>query len=545
MENGIVSVKSDHPDPADLTTSPAGFGGQVHIFTIQGQPGLDPLQYQGQVQINPDTAMSIPAFWRAVSFIAQTIAGLQKKVYRYNFGKVPVEIDHPITWTLNDEIGPINTPFVFWSTFIHHAVAWSNAYAALRKEPGQDMQLWNLHPSRVIPFRFEGALWYAYDTGQQNQDKDNRYLIFADYEMLHLPGLSLDGERGLAMVRTARGSLSTAKATEQYVNKFHSQGGQMGGAIETDQPLTKEQIDTYVNQIRNQYSGVDKAFRWMVLGHGLKANALKVGLDTGQVAENRDFSVLEICRLTGVPPHVLFDISDSSKYDNMELLGREVVQYTLKGWIIPLDQECTRKMLTTDERKKGLRVCSDLSHLMEGDTTDQTNNASKRVNTGLTTRNEERAKMSLEPMPDGDKLYYPVNTAPVGEKPLAPLGSPPPKSDEENDADEKKDSAAATLRPVFDSVIARVDQKTRVAFDNHSARADKIIWANVFAEQQAKFVAESLVPVSASMVRLGAGPLPVKIIGERYAQAIRKQASDGTPADLAKIINPLLEPANE
>ena len=240
---------------------------------------------------------------------------------------------------------------------------------------GQDIELYNLPPDRMIPFRFNGKQWFAYDT-EQGDSKD-RFLIFGSDEIIHLPAMSEDGMKGMGIIKLMQGAIRTNKETEKYVEKFYQDGGLFGGFIETEKPLTKEQKTEISDAIKNNFSGTQKAHRWMVLA-GMTAKPNTPELDTAQVAENRQFSVLEVCRMLRIPPHIVYELNRAT-WANIESLGIEVVKYTLNNWIIPLEQECTRKLLTIEERKNGVYIRFDTAALMRGDHAAQIDASVKRL----------------------------------------------------------------------------------------------------------------------------------------------------------------------
>ena len=282
-----IAAKSDHQrheydvDPSTLpTVSPGSTGsGQLNvgIYTIPGQPHLDPLQSQNTQIVTELTAMSIPAFRSGVRFISETIAGLERHVHQRRGGTVTRLDQHPAEWTLNHEVNDLQTPATFFTTYLTHAVVWSNAYAAIWRQADRTT-LYNLPPDRVYPFRFGGKQFFAYDT--ETGDAKGRYIIFGSDEMLHLPALSYDGMQGDRMVRSMAGSLATIKQTERYVTQFYTQGGLMGGFLETENELSTEEVIDVNDQLHNKFSGVDNAVKWMTLPFKLKAKPHVPQLDT-------------------------------------------------------------------------------------------------------------------------------------------------------------------------------------------------------------------------------------------------------------------------
>jgi hypothetical protein len=204
-----------------------------------------------------------------------------------------------------------------------------------------------------------------------------------------------------------------------------------------------------------------------------------------------------------------------------------VVRYTLRPWIEQIESELTSKLLSDAEQAQGLTVELDPHALLKGDTTATTNAAVQKVNAGLTTPNEERRALGYPKStdPEADKLKRTGDTSPAGSKtPTSPSSDEPPRTN----------SAFAAVRPLVDNLCARVNQNTIKAFDaNHDTGQQRTIWVNLFAEKQAKYLADQLGPISDALVALGDKPLDAQKFAERYATSIKRMARTGEPATLA------------
>ena len=108
-------------------------------------------------------------------------------------------------------------------------------------------------------------------------------------------------------------------------------------------------------------------------------------------------------------------------------MNRQLVQYSLMRWVRKSEQQLTRKLLSESERANGVQVRFNLSALLRGNEADQVDVATKRLQAGLSTINEERALMDRPPVEDGDTTRVPVNTTPASAQPTAPP-EPAPKA---------------------------------------------------------------------------------------------------------------------
>ena len=541
--NGITSVSSDHVDPSTLQiTAPNSTENPLLFFTLYGQPDMDPLQAPSSSIMNEYTALSIPSFYSGVRFLAETIARLPKHIYQ-RVGDVKSHIpDHDISWVIDQEVNDLQTPYTFWSTFICHAVVYSNAYAAIKKD-ASGVELFNLPPDRMIPFRFNSKQWFAYDTGEKDKDK---YIVFGSDEIIHLPALSFDGMQGLRMVKLMSGALGTARSQEQYVTKYYEQGGMMKLSIESEKVFTKEQILELKDQITNHHGGVNNAHKVMILGNSAKAKVLNPDLDTDKLKSAREWTVHDICRMLRIPPHMLYEMGRAT-WGNAETMGREMVTYTLGNWIAPLEQELARKLLTRQERKNGLYVRFDTSDLMKADFAALASNINSLIGSGAITEDEGRAKLDLPPHPGGIGAIPRVSAATVPlTAPTATPGTPtaedPAEVVEGSDLQAKTDHREAFLA-LFASTCQRVGTKAEKATAN-AATKDLTIWGNIFSEEQRKYAVEQLAPVLTIYQTITGAEVPsADVLADRYASALRtcyaaRKRGDTAPLpDLMSIVN--------
>ncbi|MCG3181203.1 MAG: hypothetical protein BIFFINMI_03578 [Phycisphaerae bacterium] len=526
MSENITSVSSDNVDleTLDLTGTPDGQS-QPQVFILKGQANIDPLA-GGQTQtINEYTALSIPALYRGVNFITYAVAGLPKYILQREEGAPKRLYKHPLDWVLNHEPNGLQTPITFLTTYFLHYLIWSAAYAGIDRT-GRQVQLFNLPPDRMHPFRFQGRQWFALDLEKpQDANRPNsRYLIFGDDEILYMPALSFDGMRPLGLIRLMTGSLRTAKQTEKYVGEFYEHGGIFGGFLSSEKPMTKEQITDITDKIRNEYSGAGKAHKWMVVS-SLKPTPLTAQLDTQQVVENRQFAIGDVARMLGLPAYVLGDMTKAT-WANIEQLSMEVVKYSLAFRIMPFEQECSRKLLTRAERQAGVYVHVDTAKLLTGDHASQAETSNKRLLNGITCIDEERAILGLPPLPNGlgSVPHVPANTVP-----LAPQPAPEPADQDDEQLSAKPSAPLEQARPTLDdfadllgAAAEQVETKTRKATEGHRGKDDFVVWGNVFAEQQRGYVRQVLAPIHATLTRLGLTLPEPEVIGQRYADALRR-----------------------
>jgi HK97 family phage portal protein len=398
-------------------------GGGVYTTQIIG----DPLVTYGAGSMNEANAMTLPAFFRGVRFLAESLAGFPKEVViRESRTLFKADDGHPLNDLLNCEPNGLTTAHVFWEVWFHHAIVFGDAYALVMYGPDgtTPTELFNIPPGGVIPYRYEGQQYYAMRIIDEYATADRKYLALPASNVLHLTGFGVDGMTGYPIVRQMADALRVGKSAERYSNKFFQNGAHGQTVLTRDKDdrgpnsLTKEQVADLKNQMEANHAGVENSWRQMILPPGVKAENMAIPNDAAQMLETKKFSILDVARILGVEPFVLYDYGEA-KWANIEAQNTTVVQYSLMPWVRKAEQEINRVLLTRAERADGYRVRFNVDDLIRGDHSTQLADALKRVGSGLTTPDEERNLMGLAAYPDG-----------VGATPRFPVQSAPPAAEE-------------------------------------------------------------------------------------------------------------------
>lgn len=528
----------------------------VPQFTYSTNIIGDPWPIKSTV-INEYTVLSLPSMWRALRFLSESLAGLPADVCQC-VGSARKKLDnHPLNWTLNQEINGLQTPFDTKAVLYHHALIWGNGYLAIARNPdGSVKALYNMMPDRVIPFRFlsdTGDVVQYYAVG--GVAAAGGLHVLPASEVVHIAGLGFDGLRGYPVVQLLAASLRIGKAAESFGDRYFANGGHLGGTIESPTKLTPEQVESLRVQVASGYTGVSNSHRWMVLQGGATAKPMTLPPDSAQYLSTREFAVVDVSRILGVPPHILFDLSRAT-WNNVLQLETEVVKYTLQPWVIKSEQELSRKLLSTVDRKANKYVRLNLEALQRGDPVQQIESASKRLACGLTTRNEERAELGREPDANGgDNFYVPAqwmradgtpNTTPVAQTPpaatetaIVPHVAPQvPSVASHNSVTSSKVAEpvksgrvvdvshfSALVEDAANRVTTKTDKATPKAQEKFATDRDGWTrWSNVFANEQAGYVVEAVGPILSTISTITGHQFDANAasgIGETYAGALR------------------------
>jgi len=157
------------------------------------------------------------------------------------------------------------------------------------------------------------------------------------------------------------------------------------------------------------------AGRPMVLEGGTKWQQLTINPEDAQMLQSRGFSVEEVCRFFGVPPHMVGHTQNSTSWGTgleQQTLGFQ--KFTLRRRLKRIEQASEKQLLTPTERAEGITIEFNLEGLLRADSAARASFYATMVQNGIYTRNEVRALENMPPKPGADELTVQAQNVPVG-----------------------------------------------------------------------------------------------------------------------------------
>lgn len=349
------------------------------------------------VNVSEKSALGLPAAYRAIALIAGTCAGLPLHAYR-DRGEVRERM--PSQPVLVSKPHPDMTPFE-WAELVYvHLLGWGNAYLRKSKQvaTGRVTELWPIEPSRVRVGRAkDGSKVYGIDA-------DGDTLPLTDEEILHIPGLGYDGTAGMSPIRAARQAIGLAMATEKHGARFFGSGTMLSGVLSTDQRIDTDTADRLKARWKSANAGLDNAHDIAVLGSGTNFTPISVNPSDAQFIETQKFSVAQIARIFGVPPHLLMDTEKSTSWGTgIEQQSIGFVTYTLRPWLIRVEQRLSRLLPQPQYVKFAVEG------LLRGDTKARYESYAVGRNWGWLSVNDIRRLEDMSPVDGGESYLQPLN----------------------------------------------------------------------------------------------------------------------------------------
>jgi HK97 family phage portal protein len=387
-------------DPYDALSLDDGyFGGGWGVRSATG------------IQITQQTAMACDAVMACVSLLAEDVAKLKPRlVQRFEDGRRKPAVNQPfhqLTRRPND-----------WQTWQEFATMMmvglllrGNGYAVIvRDGRGRPIYLVPINPDKVGLWESpSGDLFYMVNrTGLHEMAKlaTVPFLVPAA-DMFHLKGLSANGLLGLSKISLNRESIGLALAQEQQAARWLGNGARPSGILTTDAKLTPEVAQRCKDNWQSAQGGIANSGKTAVLEMGLKWQPLSMTSQDIEFIASRTFQLHEVARLWRVPPHMIGELTKATN-NSLTQLSQEYVNYTLSTYT----EMWSQRAAVTFDFPDGVELIFDMSILLRGDVATRYQNY-RLGQQGWLTCNEIRDAEGLDPVADGDKIFRPVNMAPI------------------------------------------------------------------------------------------------------------------------------------
>lgn len=362
------------------------------------------------VPVTEQTVTGISAFYRAVSIVAGTIAGLPMPTLEDQPDGTTLKVRSVFDFPGGRDMDSL-TPFEWKEIVVACLMMHGNAFAfPIRNGAGGLAQFQILHPSLVHVEWDPSAEWRRVYTVHR---KDGSLLRLGPEDILHIMNFSFDGLRGASVLEIARNSLGNALAGDRASAKVFDTGAMNNGAlVPEDDDLTKEEAEFARREIANKVLGWENAGTLAVLTRKFKHVAWQMSHKDAQFLESRMFSIEEVARWTGVPPHLLMQTEKQSSWGTgVAEQNRGLSRFTLQNWTIRMQERFGMWIPRTR------RVQFDFAGMDRPVPEVETKLVLDMIAGRLITRNEGRKRLGWDPIPGGDELD--------------PEPAPPPQLDDE------------------------------------------------------------------------------------------------------------------
>lgn len=379
LENPKVSLS----DPAALAL----------IFGVYGSAA--------GIEVTREKALSIPAFWQGVNFLAGTIASLPLHVYESKDGKAERErgeLELILNYAPKDDLTAQK-----WKKHLMTDVLTNGRHYSLilRARGGKPNGIMPLEYDKVSLKTVDGELKYIVD----KTPYDSKDII--DIPWL----LGPDGKSHVQPISRLKNCLGLTIGLEEHGAAFFANGGVPTVVLEGP-AMSPEAAERAGNDVKNTISKAMKEGRPPALPEGYKLNVVGVDPEKSQMHDARRFQIEEVSRILDLPPVFLHDLTKGT-FNNTEQSALNLVKHTLTNWLVAIEQEFNLKLIGREEMQK--KYCKfNVDGLLRGDFKTRMEGLSSAIQSGHMTPDEAR-ELENRPAKGGkaDDLHLQMNMTPL------------------------------------------------------------------------------------------------------------------------------------
>nr|WP_236761818.1 phage portal protein [Agrobacterium tumefaciens] len=359
--------------------------------------------------VTDSSALSLSAVWACVNLLAGTIASMPLMVYRTDSqGRRTVARDHRLYRVLHDSPNYDQTAVDFWEFISASLELWGNAYARIERSSGQVSGLHPIAPNLVSVRRLtDGAIEYRWT-------EDGKSYVETDATMMHIRGFGGNPLGGMSTLHFGRNTFSLARAIDRSAGGMFKNGLRPSGVLTFATWLSPEQRELAEKKLTEKFLGAVNSGRPLILEGGTTWQQLTISPEDAQMLESRSFSVEEICRFFGVPPHMVGRTEKSTSWGTgLEQQTLAFQKFTLRRRLKRIEQALEKQLLKPEDRALGITIEFNLEGLLRGDSAARAGFYQSGLTNGWMTINEVRSLENMPPVAGGDVPRMQMQNVPI------------------------------------------------------------------------------------------------------------------------------------
>jgi HK97 family phage portal protein len=380
--------------------------------------GADPAAVYGE-RPSVSQLLEIAAIARAESIISETVAILPRAIERSD-KQGGAKIVRNAAAEAIETIADTDIERLMRDSF-----RTGNGYAAIRRAADGSPEALEVISAWRVSAEITGSGRWRYKI-EADTDLDLPEERIASDDLVHFR-YQIDprnGVFGISPLQQCASSATLIAALRTGAASYYKNISLPGTIIKIEKPLNADAAARLKAMWEDGTGGRNRG-RTAVLDNGASVERIPFGTaEEAQMSELLREAVREASRLTGVPPSMLAEVSDTA-FSSAAELGRAFREATIKPLVRRLQDEMSRKLLNIEERRRGLAVAFDLSELGRADGREMAETNARLLLSGVLTANEIRASLNYPSHEDGDTLLRPSNMVPASEPAPDPAAQNP------------------------------------------------------------------------------------------------------------------------
>jgi HK97 family phage portal protein len=354
----------------------------------------------GSIPVNESSALRLSAVWACVKIKSNQLATLPFNFYIRDQKGDSIVAAVSAAQKVMKKPNPYMSAFDFKFAMMAAKMLHGNGYANIKRDGnGQPVGLIPVHPDRVEPKIVNGELVYILD-------KDTKMTIQA-MDMLHFKGLSLDGLVGMSTIKAEAQNLGLALASQNELKQFYEKGSKIDGFVSYPNKLDYNAKTKSEEALQKKVSGTEPTTKVPIFDNGAKYVPVGVNPTEAMWLTMMGYGVEEICRIFGVPPHLVAALKQSTN-NNIEHQGMDFVNHGLLPEAKCFEEELDRKLLNPLEAND--HYCKfNMNGLLRGDSAARAALYQSLHNCAAINANEIRRLEEMNGYEGGDTYFIQLN----------------------------------------------------------------------------------------------------------------------------------------
>ncbi len=401
-------------------------------------------------------SLTYAPIWHGVNKISGHVGQLPVQVFKRLERGAERDRTHQIARVMRRP-NPNQIGIVFREQIAAHSLMDGNGRAAIVRKGGTVVELIPLLPECTVTAIIGGIKVHGTRPSEDDRLRmffpnipgDNAadgLIMLDDVDVIHIPGLSLNGFSGVALRDIAARNIGASINAEKRLASQMENG--YSGNIMLEAPVgvfrKQAEAEEFIEAFEKRHHGVKKGGKPGILREGIKANVLSMNNRDAEMIDNRKFQRQDAALYLGLESILGDDASVS--YNSLEQKNQAYLTNCLNRWLIRWEQELEYKLLPKKQYDNDTHfVKINTAALLKSDFPATVTALSTLVNSTIFSRNDARDKLDMNPVEGGDVYENPAIT-PGKTEPAAPQHS--------------KEQQPTKNKPVIREIMA---QQSRIA----------------------------------------------------------------------------------
>lgn len=366
-------------------------------------------------RVDTGDVLALSSALACVKLLSGTIATLPLGVFidKGDGHSVPQK-DHPLWRLLHRAPNPEQTVVDFWEGGVASLELKGNLLARKARGVRGDVVA-------LLPLAWDYVSVRRNDAGELRYRYDNEDLPGS--EVLHIRGFGGSPLGGLSTIAVGCETFSAAKAVNKAASSMFANGVRSSGAISMpkDERLGADQRKEVRQLIEENYAGAHNAGRPFILDNGMTWQAITINPDEAQLLESRGFSIEEVCRIFGVPPHMIGHTEKNTSWGTgIEQQTLAFLVYSLRTRLKRIETALEQQLLTPEDIAKGVSIQFNVDALLRADSKGRAEVQDIYLRNKVYTINDVRKMEGKPPVAWGDVPWVQQQDMQMGQPGQAP-----------------------------------------------------------------------------------------------------------------------------